>query len=212
MPLKHSSGRIDVRDVEELERPVKPTTGSIGRIKTIPPMSAASRAQAEDALADIFLRVAELSSMPDVRRAMDFVLELALEKVPCEGGSVLRADAATGELTFIAARGPRAGELLAKKLVIPAGTGIAGFCAAEGVSLALSDVEKDRRFYGKVDETVGFATKSILCSPMMTHGISFGAVQLVNRKGDAHFLEYESGVLAYLAHQAALYLNFKLME
>ncbi len=143
---------------------------------------------------------------------MEFILDLAMEKVPCESGSVLRADAATGDLTFITARGPRAKEVLSSKIVVPAGTGIAGFCAAEGVSLALSDVKKDLRYYGKVGEKVDYETRSILCAPMMTHGTSFGCVQLINRKSDGHFLEHEVGVVAYLAHQAALFLNKKLLE
>jgi GAF domain-containing protein len=78
--------------------------------------------------------------------------------------------------------------------------------------LAVNDVEKDPRFYAEVGERIGFETRSLLCAPMMTHGHSFGCVQVINRKGGPHFLEHEVGVLAYLAHQAALYLNQKLME
>ncbi len=207
-----SSARIELRDVEELVQPLKPTTGSIGRVKSSPNVARSQRQETEEILADIFLRVVEISAKPTLEEAMDFILELAMEKVPCEAGSVLRADTATGDLTFLVARGPKAKEILKAKLVVPAGTGIAGFCAAEGVSVAVSDVEKDPRFYAEVGERVGYATRSMLCAPMMTRGHSFGAVQLLNRKGGPLFLEHEVGVLAYLAHQAALYLNHKLLE
>lgn len=213
-PLKHTTGQIQLKDVEEIEEPVKPTASNIGRPKTkpVPAVSSTSRSQAEDMLSDIFLRVAELNSKTDVNEAMEFILDLAMEKVPCESGAVLRADGATGDLTFLTARGPKAKELLKSKIVVPAGSGIAGFCSAEGVAVALSDVKKDGRFYADVGEQVEYETKSILCAPMMTHGMSFGCVQLINRKNSPTWAEHETGVLTYLAHQAALFLNRKLLE
>lgn len=207
-----SSARIELKDVEELVQPLKAPTGTIGRAKSSPNVVKSQRQETEEILSDIFLRVVDIGSKKTVEEAMDFILDLVLEKVPCEAGSVMRADIATGDLTFLSARGPKAKDILKSKIVVPAGTGIAGFCSAEGVSLAVNDVEKDPRFYAEVGERIGFETRSLLCAPMMTHGHSFGCVQVINRKGGPHFLEHEVGVLAYLAHQAALYLNQKLME
>lgn len=206
------SARLELKDVEELVQPIRPATGSIGRAKSSPNLAKSQRQETEDILADIFLRVVELGSKKGIEEAMEFVLDLVMEKVPCEAGSVLRADGATGDLTFVAARGPKAREILKANLVVPAGTGIAGFCASEGVSVAVSDVEKDPRFYAEVGARVGYATRSMLCAPMMTHGRSFGCVQVINRKGGPQFLEHEVGVMAYLAHQAALFMNQKLLE
>ncbi len=212
-PRTHKpSARLELKDVEELVQPVRPTTGTIGRVKSSPNVAKSMRQETEDILADIFLRVVDLSSKKDIQEAMEFVLDLVMEKVPCEAGSVLRADGATGDLTFVAARGPKAKEILKANLVVPAGTGIAGFCASEGVSVAVSDAEKDPRFYAEVGERIGYATRSMLCAPMMTHGRSFGCVQVINRKGGPQFLEHEVGVMAYLAHQAALFMNQKLLE
>ncbi len=202
-----SSPRIEVKneDVEELEHPVKPVTAPIGRKSS--PTHGPSKTSAEEVLADVFMRITELGEKKDTKEAMKFVLDLAMEKVPCEAGSVLSADLSTGDLTFLSAIGPRASELLRSNVVIPAGTGIAGFCSFEGVSVAVSDVQKDPRFYSAVGEKIDFETKSLLCAPMMTHGRSFGCLQLINRKGSPQFAEHEVGVLAYLAHQAALFLN-----
>lgn len=203
-----SSPRIEVKneDVEELEHPVKPVTAPIGRQRSSPNFTEGKQS-AEEVLADVFMRITEIADQKEIAEAMQFVLDLATEKVPCEAGSVLRADLATGDLTFVAATGPRAKELLKSKVVIPAGTGISGFCSFEGVSVAVSDVQKDPRFYSLIAEKFDFETRSLLCAPMMTHGRSFGCLQLINRKGGPQFAEHEVGVLAYLAHQAALYLN-----
>lgn len=203
-----SSPRIQVNqeDVEELEHPVKPVTAPIGRQRSSPAFNQ-DKQTAEEVLADVFMRITELNEKKDFADAMQFVLDLAMEKVPCEAGSVLQADLSSGDLTFITATGPKSKELLKSKVVIPAGTGIAGFCAFEGVSVAVSDVQKDPRFYAAIGEKIDYETKSMLCAPMMTHGRSFGCLQLINRKGGPQFAEHEVGVLAYLAHQAALYLN-----
>lgn len=209
-PSQILRGRVEIVDVEELVQPVKPVTGSIGRVKSVPPTGKSQRQMTEDLLAEVFMRVVEIDKLGTPEDAAKFVLDLALEKIPCEAGSVLKADGATGDLSFLQAHGPKARELMSGKIVIPAGTGIAGFCSAEGVSVAVSDVEKDPRFYAAVGERVGFQTRSMLCSPMMTHGRSFGCVQLINRKGGPQFQEYEVGLLAYLAHQAALFMNSKL--
>jgi hypothetical protein len=205
--VQKGSARLELKDVEELVQPIRMPTGNIGRAKSSPNIAKSQRQETEDILADIFLRVVDLSSKKDIEEAMEFVLDLVMEKVPCEAGSVLRADGATGDLSFVAARGPKAKEILKANIIVPAGTGIAGFCAAEGVSVAVSDVEKDPRFYAEVGEKVDYETKSLLCAPMMTHGRSFGCLQLINRKQGPAFAEHEVGVLSYIAHQAALYLN-----
>jgi hypothetical protein len=206
-----SSPRIEVPDVEELVQPVKAVSRPIGRTKSGPAPAANLRQLTEDLLADIFLRVVELDKMTSVEQAMDFLLDLALEKVPCESGSVFRADGTSGDLTFITARGPKAKDVLSANITIPAGTGIAGFCAVEGVSVAVNNVEKDPRFYAKVSQKVDYQPRSMLCAPMMTHGRSFGCMQLINRREGPKFEEHEVGVLAYLAHQGALFLNDRLL-
>jgi GAF domain-containing protein len=82
-----------------------------------------------------------------------------------------------------------------------------GFCATEGVSVALSDVMKDPRYFAAVSNRVNYETRSVLCSPMMTHGRTFGAMQIINKRDGAKFAEHEVGLLSYIAHQGALYLN-----
>ena len=73
--------------------------------------------------------------------------------------------------------------------------------------VAVSDVEKDPRFYAGISEKLNYDVKSVLCAPMMTHGRTFGCVQLLNKKGSSNFGEHEVGILSYIAHQGALYLN-----
>lgn len=205
-PTTKSSPRIqlDPSQVVELERPTRPIPALLGRPRD---KSHDKEAEIEGMLADVFERVQGVHAKKTEEEALYFLLDLALEKIPAEAGTVFRADAATGDLSFTAVRGPRAADLLRADIVIPAGTGIVGFCAMEGVTLALSDVLKDPRYDAGVAEKVNFETRSVLCSPMMTHGRTFGCIQILNRKGSATFPEHEVGILTYIAHQAALFLD-----
>jgi hypothetical protein len=204
-----SSPRIDVSQlkIDELQKPTLQPKGPIGRPKTQPGLKAVANINVEDMLAEIFERVQDIHMKTSPEDALAFILDLALEKVPADSGSVFRADYATGDLSFAVARGPKAKELLSQKIVVPAGTGIAGFCSMEGVSVAVSDVDKDPRHYKAVADKVDYDVTSVACAPMMTHGRSFGCVQLINKKGSNSFMDHEIGIISYLAHQAALYLN-----
>lgn len=189
--------------VVELLKSTQPLTGAIGRTKE----TALGRDAIEEVLSDVFQKVSGVYSRKTVEEALYFLLDLAMEKIPADSGSVYLANARTGELTFAAARGPKAQELMASKLVVPPGVGIAGFCTTEGVSVAVSDVEKDPRFYSAVSERLGYQAKSMLCSPMMTQGRAFGCVQLINKKESTNFRAHEVGLLSYVAHQGALFLS-----
>jgi hypothetical protein len=190
--------------VMQLEHPTRPLPGRIGRAASA---NREPREQIEDRLANLFDEVQQIYSQPNEESALYFLLDLALKSIPAEAGSVLLAHAVSGDLSFAAARGPKAQELLQSRPIVPAGVGIAGFCSSEGVSLALSEVQNDLRWYSEISERLKYQTKSVLCAPMMTHGRAWGCMQLINRKESDVFTEHEAGMLSYLAHQGALYLN-----
>jgi hypothetical protein len=202
-PTPMSTPRVVLPHTEELVASQKPPAGPIGRRK--PARSPA--AQMEDVLAEVFERVQGVYQRRDTADGLGYLLDLAMEKIPVEAGSVFSSELVSGDLRFVVVRGPKAQDILDANIVIPAGTGIVGFCAVEGVSLALSDVQRDPRFYRGVSDRVHYETRSILCSPIIAHGRTFGCMELVNRRESPMFNEYEVGMLSYIAHQGALFLN-----
>jgi GAF domain-containing protein len=198
-----STPRVILPRMDELVSSAKPPVGPIGRRK--PARSPA--AQLEDVLAEVFERVQGVYQRRDAADGLGYLLDLAIEKIPVEAGSVFSSELVSGDLRFVVVRGPKAQEILEANIVIPAGTGIVGFCAVEGVSLALSDVQRDPRFYRGVSDRVHYETRSILCSPIIAHGRTFGCMELVNRRESPVFNEYEVGMLSYIAHQGALFMN-----
>jgi hypothetical protein len=198
-----STPRVILPPTHELEASPKPPPGPIGRRR--PAKSPA--AQMEEVLAEVFERVQGVYQRGDAAGGLGYLLDLAMEKIPVEAGSVFSSELVSGDLRFLVVRGPKAEEILKANIVIPAGSGIVGFCAVEGVSLALSDVQKDPRYYRGVSDRVHYETRSILCSPLIATGRTFGCMELLNRRESPVFNEFEVGVLSYIAHQGALFLN-----
>ncbi len=201
-PLSTPAVVLPSARIQELSGPTEPVRGTIGRPRPPPPPR-----EMEDVLAEVFDRVQGVYQHRDAASGLYYLLDLALEKIPAESGSAFSAELITGALRFVAVRGPKAKEILESRAVIPAGQGIAGFCTAEGVSLALSDVHRDPRWYSAIADRVQYDTRSLLCSPMVSSGRAYGCLELVNRKPSATFTDQEVGLLAYIAHQGALFLK-----
>jgi len=183
--------------VEQLARPSAQPPARIGRAPAAPAI--------EDVLAELFERVAEVSGK-DRKGALGFLLDLAMEKVEAEAGSVFLARLEGRELELAVARGPRAKELLALGVAVPVGVGIVGFCAQEDVCLAVSDAERDARFHRAVSEAIGYETRSLLCAPIARKGQVLGAIEVLNKRGGRPFGSADLSVLSYLAHQAAVFI------
>jgi putative methionine-R-sulfoxide reductase with GAF domain len=179
----------------------RPVTGKIGRERS------SVTSGIDETLAELFERTQELESYPDPEEALYFLLDLAMDKLGAESGSVFLGDLSSNELSLGVARGPKSKELLKLNPRIPMGLGIVGFCAQEAVSLAISDVERDPRFFRAISQRLGYATRSILCAPMMAGGRCFGCIEVINRKSTSRFDESELAILSYLSEQGAKYLE-----
>ncbi len=163
--------------------------------------------KAEEVLTELFLEVADLSSKRTRQDGLAFLLDLAMQKIQCESGSVFVTSLGDGDLTFAVARGPKAAEIMKLDLKVPMGIGVVGFCAQENVCLAVSDAEKDPRWYRAVSKAIGYATRSLLCAPISSKGRVLGALELVNKSGRDPFDASDLAVLSYLAHQAAEFMQ-----
>lgn len=188
--------------IKVVDKPKLPPPAQIGRIQP----SVADTLQVEETLSELFERTPALFEKP-MADALYYLLDLAMEKVPVDSGTVYVADVNRRDLGFAAVRGPKAKELLALKLRVPMGKGFVGFCAQEGVAVAISDVQRDKRFFREISDRIGYDTKSMITTPIILHGRTLGAIQLINKKGSSSFSQAELSILHYLAHQGALLLE-----
>ncbi len=91
-----------------------------------------------------------------------------------------------------------------KPIVIPVGTGIAGWVAANNQSINIANVESDPRFFSGVDKKTGFKTHGYLCVPLRTSDETIGTIQALNRIDGELFHESEQELLECFAALAAL--------
>lgn len=177
----------------------EPVAQSIGREKGAPPPF-----KVEDVLTDIFERMQDLYAGEMTKeRIASFLLDTALAYVKSDAGTFYTSDLSGYELEFTAVRGPAAKDIMKSGIKVPVGQGIVGFCAQEGVSLAISDVQKDPRFGKSISEKIGYECRNMICSPLYKDGRLWGALQLINRNGGTSFHPVEVDVINYLAHEGA---------
>lgn len=122
------------------------------------------------------------ASVPEA--AWDAAVTVSQALVPCESGSGLSAEP-DGALRFVAATGPSADQLAG--VTVPAGKGIAAFSVTRRLGLIVNNPEADQRFYREVDKSTGYATRSILCVPVLLGGRTWGCIELLNPPDGAGF-------------------------
>lgn len=121
-----------------------------------------------------------------------------------EAASLFLRDASGRKMVCRAAVGP----VDITGLAVDPDTGIIGRTLREGRSQRVADVRTDPTFSARVDGETGFVTRSILCAPLCIGTDTFGALEVINRKGrDSGFDERDRCVLSALASSAALAIH-----
>jgi putative methionine-R-sulfoxide reductase with GAF domain len=161
-----------------------------------------------DVIADIFDATQDLQfdGSPDPSQVAETLLDIALEKIPADAGTFYLADINGSELVFEAVRGPKAADIKKRKLTVPVGQGIVGFCAQEGICLVIEDMKHDQRYFSAIADAVGYTPQNTLCASAEKEGRLFGAIQLINAKRGA-FTAGEMEVVRYIGLTAAEMLD-----
>ena len=137
------------------------------------------------------------------------VLGLTCDALDAVEGSILLKDQDTGELFF--ALTMRDGEDTLRGWRLALGQGIAGWVALHGESVSTNDVSRDPRWYGGVDEAIGFETGTLICVPLRHQGQITGVIEIVNKRQggftdeDLDLLEAVSSIAAAAFENAQLY-------
>jgi diguanylate cyclase (GGDEF)-like protein len=131
------------------------------------------------------------------------ILRKANQFVPSESGSILlddprlRLSAGAAALTFIAAFGDKAQQLIGVR--IPAELGIAGAVYRTGKPYLAADVENDPFFSSDVDEQTTYRTTSLVAIPIRLEGQICGVLELINRRRARAFSDNDLNLLSIFA-------------
>ena len=146
-------------------------------------------------LLDVTRRVASFQTLDQVFNAL---VDIAVEKLGVERGTIFLNDPATGELYSRVAFGS-----LQREIRLLNTTGIAGYVFTHSQALIIPDAYADPRFNKTIDQQTGFLTRSILCVPMQTMaGEVIGVAQMLNKK-QSRFTRADLILLQDLTSQAS---------
>ena len=146
-------------------------------------------------LLDVTRRLSTLHSLDQVFNA---IVDIAVERLGAERGSIFLNDPATGELYSRAAYG-----VLQREIRMLNNSGIAGHVFTHDRAEIIHDAYADPRFNQSIDQQTGFVTRSILCVPMhAADGEVIGAAQMLNKRR-GRFNRADMALLQDLADQAS---------
>ncbi|MBF0230255.1 MAG: diguanylate cyclase [Desulfamplus sp.] len=116
--------------------------------------------------------------------------------------SLLLKEPKSGDMIFTVVVGANKEKLQGVR--IPKGEGIAGHILSTGESLIVENVEEDKRFSIRIDESTGFKTQSIIGVPLKTDDKIFGVIELINKLSGDNFTQFELNLLTTIAEYAAI--------
>ncbi len=148
---------------------------------------------------------AAVYSTTDLNELIRVALDVCLDVVQCEAGSILLHEPQGDTLTFAHVVGPKARELRGQRM--PAGEGIAGRVFHSGQIEISEDVQADPGHYRKVGEGIQYLTRTMVTVPLKeADGDTIGVMQVLNRR-EGTFDGGDLEVLSIVANQAAMAID-----
>jgi GAF domain-containing protein len=137
-------------------------------------------------------------------------MSITERSLKASASSLLVLDQEKQELRFLFVNGPASGIL--KGATLGTETGVVGWVARNGKPLIVEDVQKDERFCKDMDEITTFATKSLLCVPLMLKGKVIGVIEVLNKWDGSGFDERDLETLKEVAKTAAKAIELKQID
>ena len=151
-----------------------------------------------------------LTATLDLDKIFTHITDAVRRALGTEAISIGMIDTDTDEITFVdSILGPMFEDQPLVKL--DPGQGIAGWVAANGQPAVVNNVQSDLRFYGGVDKSTGFETRSILCVPLLVEKRVIGVLEAINKRqgkfddNDLRLVLAISGPLAVAIDNARLH-------
>ena len=153
-----------------------------------------------------FVEVARcLNSSLDLHAVLRRLLDGVDRLLQPSNWSLLLGDGADGDLEFVLARGEGDQKLIGQRL--RRDEGIAGHVVTSGETLLICDVSKDPRFSRRMDEAIGFATRSIVAVPVRSGEQVIGVIEIINALAEREFDAEDVEILEAFAAFAGIAID-----
>lgn len=142
-----------------------------------------------------------LSTERNANALLDLIVDKLTDVVEADRGTLYLVDSERGEL-FSKILQDETGRL--RQIRLKLGEGVAGYVAETGQTVNISNVESDPHFMQSFDNSSGYQTETMLCTPMRNGGGDIiGVIQLLNKRSGV-FTRRDEIILGVLASQAAI--------
>lgn len=130
---------------------------------------------------NIFCKIGQvLTSSLNPEEVFKRVMVVIGEHFSPRNWSLLLMEKKTGKMKFEIVMGIDAKKL--ENIYLEKGEGIAGWVAIHGKPQVVPDVKKDHRFSPRIDQIVGFETRSVVCVPLLNgKNQVVGVIELINK-------------------------------
>ncbi len=179
----------------------KEVNGRLARLLTRREMELA----AAQRMSEVFSQQIKLQDL------MAQALQIAVDVVDAENGSILLADPDTGQLVFYHSIGTQP---VLPGTAVPCDEGIAGTVFRTGRPEIVPDAQADKRHFKKVDEVTGSITHDMITIPLKQwEGAPIGVMQVMNKRGDTFLNKDDLAILTIISALAAVAIEHtKLVE
>lgn len=143
-----------------------------------------------------------LTSTLELSPLLQSIAELAADLTQSAVASILLKDPGSPNLLFEAAPAEHLSRL--RKLKVPLDGSVAGWVYTHRHPLVIHDAAEDQRIYRKIDQAIGFETRSMLAVPLTIKDRTIGVLEAINRLEHGHYTEDDLEILQTLAAQAAM--------
>jgi HD-GYP domain-containing protein (c-di-GMP phosphodiesterase class II) len=144
----------------------------------------------------------KVGSVPRMTQMLEQVIKMTQQTLNASAASILLFKDSDQELYFEVASGPVGKSLRQVKLNTQ--YGIAGQVARTGRPLIVNDVSRSANFHKMIDDTTGFATKSLICAPLIVHRKILGVIEVLNKRDRSEFGEQDLEAVVSVATTAAM--------
>ncbi|MHB8595518.1 MAG: GAF domain-containing protein [Ktedonobacteraceae bacterium] len=133
---------------------------------------------------------------------LEQIVQITKHVLRAHAGTLYLVDEHTEELVFEVALGERSDMLRGTRL--PIGQGIAGWVAASGQALAITDVQQDPQWVQGIGQRLGYAPKTMLAMPLLLHNNVIGVLQIMDKDDGTPFSAGDMTTLGLFAQLAAV--------
>jgi GAF domain-containing protein len=164
----------------------------------------AKRVLGEDLIAELFDACGDLQFLSDPLEGADFIVALALDKIPSEIGLVSFFDVNRRELVLVRQLGGAQQVLLAR---ISEHAPLARAAFRANRAIVVPDSTTDSRVLSDDRWTrIGVTPRSVMCAPVQSIGRFLGLVEIANPLDGSRYTNEDGNALTYIGQQLAEFL------